>query len=76
MKKIIQFQAELQKNPLYFLNEQETINYLRHTMNVDNENKLSDDFILSESYHLNEWKYIKINKLIKTLNNESKKRIK
>jgi hypothetical protein len=45
-------------------------------MNVDNENKLSDDFILSESYHLNEWKYIKINKLIKTLNNESKKRIK
>jgi len=76
MKKIIQFHAELQKNPLYFLNEQETINYLRNTMKVDNENKLSDDFILSESYHLNEWKYIKINKLIKTLNNESKKRIK
>ena len=39
MKKIIQFQAELQKNPLYFLNEQETINYLRNSMNVDNENK-------------------------------------
>jgi len=53
---------------LYFLNEDEVINYLRKKMNVDNENKLSDDLILSESYHLNEWKYIKIKKLIKELN--------
>ncbi len=57
--KIIKFKAELQNKPLYFLNEDEVINYLRKEMNVDNENKLSDDFILSESYHLNEWKYIK-----------------
>ena len=61
MNKIIKFKAKLQNKPLYFLNQQETINYLRNNMNVDNENKLSDDFILSESYHLNEWKYIKIN---------------
>jgi len=66
--KIIKFKAELQNKPLYFLNEDEVINYLRKEMNVDSENKLSDDFILSESYHLNEWKYIKIKKLIKQLN--------
>lgn len=66
--KIIKFKAELQNKPLYFLNKDEVINYLRKEMNVDNENQLSDDFILSESYHLNEWKYIKIKKLIKLLN--------
>ena len=66
--KIIKFKAELQNKPLYFLNEDKVINYLRKEMNVDNENKLSDDFILSESFHLNEWKYIKIKKLIKQLN--------
>ena len=51
--KIIKFKAELQNKPLFFLNEDEVINYLRKEMNVDNENNLSDDFILSESYHLN-----------------------
>ena len=66
--KIIKFKAELQNKPLYFLNEDEVINYLRKEMHVDNENQLSDDLILSESYHLNEWKYIKIKKLIKQLN--------
>ncbi len=66
--KIIKFKAKLQNKPLYFLNEDEVINYLRKEMNVDDENELSDDLILSESYHLNEWKYIKIKKLIKQLN--------
>ena len=41
----------------YFADKQDQIKYLREEMNVDENNELSDDFILEEAYAEDEYYY-------------------
>ncbi len=56
-EEIIKFKWELEKEYKYFKSIDELVKELRNGK-VDEDNELSDDFIINESYNLGEWEYI------------------